>query len=201
MPEPAALVLASASPRRTELLHRWSLDHCVVPSDAIERDKPGESADVRATRLATEKARAVAGKLLLAGRLTHGTRILAADTLVSLNETHFGKPVDDRDALAILMLLAGNTLQVTSGVAVVGPAPAEDLVSGHCMTLVKMRPFGSDEARRYVETGEPMGKAGAFAVQGQGRMLIDTIEGSFSNVVGLPRSLVFELLERTGWSA
>ena len=180
------LVLASGSPRRTALLSEWGIPHRVVISEANEDHDGSLSAGALSELLARRKARAVASTL------QPGVEpILAADTLVTCRERHLGKPHDAEDAQSILMSISGQDIEVTTGVVLI--QSGRELAS-HDVSLLRMRPFSADEAAAYVATGEPMDKAGAFAVQGQGSALIADLRGSFSNVVGLPRRVVFELL-------
>jgi septum formation protein len=191
---PGALVLASASPRRRELLEQAGVPHEVVPADIDEESLPGESAREMTRRLAREKALAVAR------RLAGGTprHVLGSDTTVALDGRVFGKPSDADDALRLLRALAGRTHLVITAIAVVDTrslAVFERVVESR----VSMRSAGDDELRAYVATGEPLDKAGAYAIQGGGAALVCRLEGSRTNVIGLPVEETLELLSRAGF--
>ena len=180
------LILASASPRRAALLESAGFSFDVVAPDVDETPRPGETAPAYTARVAREKARAVAS--------SHGSAdvvVLAADTEVVVDGGILGKPADSADARRMLRLLSGAVHEVMTAVVVVrGPSEAIDVVT----TRVRFLPLSEGELTWYVETGEPMGKAGAYAIQGCGARFIDRIEGSWSNVVGLPLSSVHRLL-------
>jgi septum formation protein len=186
-------VLASASPRRRELLARTGVRFEVSPSNLPETAHPGEAPAELARRLAGEKAAAVARRL--------GPRprrwVLGADTIVVIDGEALGKP-DDRDhALALLRRLTGRRHRVLTGVALVA---SDTLEQRHALveSRVQMRSAGEAELRAYVATGEPLDKAGAYAAQGAGRELIEEIEGSESNVIGLPLEETLALLREAG---
>ncbi|MDJ0851320.1 MAG: Maf family protein [Myxococcota bacterium] len=195
------LVLASASPRRRDLLEAAGVRFEVCPADLPEERREGEPADVFARRTASSKARAVAARLdARAPRL-----VLGADTVVVVGEQVLGKPTDPADAVRLLALLVGRTHCVLTGVSLL------DRVSGWegqvvVETRVRMRTAGEEELRDYVATGEPLDKAGAYAVQGEGgRRFVEALEGSESNVIGLPLEETLALLreaeERTSSAA
>ena len=172
------LVLASASPRRQDFLARLGLQFQVAPADIDETLLPGESPEPFARRMAAAKAEVVARERLDAC-------VIGADTVVALDGTVFGKPRDPDDALAILQALRGRTHQVITGVAVVCPTRG----IGEVFTVtseVSFAAFPDEILRAYIATGEPMDKAGAYAIQGRGAFLVRAIGGSCSNVVGLP---------------
>jgi septum formation protein len=178
------LVLASASPRRQELLRNAGIAFEIQPADIPEDPLPGESAKACAERLAREKALAVAAK-------RPKDVILGADTIVVIDNQILGKPADAADAHRMLRLLAGRTHQVITGVCLV--------VDGQCSvasetTTVTMTPMSDQEIRDYVATGEPMDKAGAYAIQGIASRWIPRIEGDYSNVVGLPVARIYRML-------
>lgn len=184
----APLVLASASPRRRQLLGRLGLPFEVVPAAVGERVAPGVAPAVAAELLALRKARAV-----VALRPEHV--VIGADTVVALGGERFGKPRDAADALRMLRSLRGRTHQVTTGLAVV----RRDQAWPAAVTArVRMRQVPDDELRAYIATGEPFDKAGAYAVQGQGASLIEAVEGSELAVVGLPVRRLAELLLAIG---
>ena len=187
------LILASASPRREELLRQLGVPFTVVRSDLPEELMGGSPVEsVRALALA--KARAVAG------RVATGV-VLGADTVVVLDGAVFGKPASLDDARGMLRALRGRSHQVITGVALVeasegaGEAPSEVLA---VVTLVQMRQYGEDEIDAYVATGEPVDKAGAYAIQGEGGKLVSRVDGCYTNVVGLPLGTTRRLLEAWG---
>lgn len=187
------IVLASASPRRAALLDQIRLPFRTHPSalgDDGEAQLAGENADAYACRLALAKAREVAT------RLTRGL-VIGADTVVACGERLLGKPQDRDEAEAFLLLLAGRTHRVITGVAVVEAATGRAEVEA-AVTTVTMRPFDAKEAARYVDTGEPMDKAGAYGIQERGALLVEGIQGDYFNVVGLPLALLAALLRRFG---
>lgn len=188
------IVLASASPRRAELLRQIGLPFSIQPS-RLDEDGPNLSASLEvpeelASRLALAKAREVAG------RLRRGL-VVGADTLVVCEGCILGKPRDDDEALAFLLRLAGRNHRVVTGVAVVDveTGRTEEAVQ---VTAVQMRPFGREEAAVYVATGEPRDKAGAYAIQGCGALLVEAIAGDYFAVVGLPLTTLAGLLRRFG---
>jgi septum formation protein len=183
------LVLASASPRRAELLASAGYRFTVDPADVDEDRQPGEPPERYVLRVAGDKARTVAA------RRSAGDIVLAADTTVVADGEILAKPADESDAVRMLQLLAGTEHRVLTGVLVMsGGRELSDVVS----TRVRLLPLELDEIRWYVGTGEPMGKAGAYAIQGKAARFVDWIEGSWSNVVGLPIATVDRLIKRLG---
>jgi septum formation protein len=183
------LILASASPRRRELLAQAGYDFDVKPSSLTESRRPEEDAIRFATRLAREKAEAVYAR-------HQPAIVLGADTVVVCDGEVMGKPADPADAERMLLLLAGRTHQVVTGVAVVwgsSSPPAIEVAAE--LTQVTMRTLSPEEVSRYVATGEPMDKAGAYAIQGYAGRWIPRISGCYFNVVGLPLALVAAMLE------
>jgi septum formation protein len=186
------LVLASASPRRQELLRNAGIAFEVCPANIPEIPVTGESPRAHAERLAREKAHAV---------FTHRPRdlVLGSDTIVVLNEQILGKPRDEPDAARMLRLLSGRTHQVITGVCLLGPelgTAFEDTRSEHtCVTMAELR---EEDIQAYVATREPMDKAGAYAIQGLASRWIPRIEGDYFNVVGLPIALVSRMLAERG---
>lgn len=182
------IVLASASPRRAELLTLAGFRFIVDPADVDETERPGEPPEDYVLRVARDKARTVARRH--AGRI-----VLAADTTVVAGGAILAKPADEADAIRMLELLSDAVHDVWTGVVVLGNGheAAERVVT--CVHLREMTP---EEIRWYVATGEPMGKAGAYAIQGRAARFVDRIEGSWSNVVGLPVATVDRLLKRLG---
>jgi septum formation protein len=180
------LILASASPRRAELLNAAAIDFDIMPADVDESVHDGESAEVYAARVAEAKARAV-----LEGRPDRP--VLAADTVVVVDGRILGKPADAADAARMLRLLAGRQHDVLTAVTVGGgalPAPVTRVE----WTRVEFAPLTDAEIAWYVASGEPMDKAGAYAIQGRASRFVERIDGSYSNVVGLPVALVYRLL-------
>jgi nucleoside triphosphate pyrophosphatase len=185
---PARLVLASASPRRADLLATAGFDFDVHPADVDETPRRDEPPDRYVVRLALDKLAAVAAAVDLAGRT-----ILAADTTVVLDGRLLGKPADAGEAAAMLTALAGRTHEVITGLAL---RAGERTVTDAVTTRVRLLPLDADEVAAYVASGEPYGKAGAYAIQGRAARFVDHIEGSWSNVVGLPLAAVYAALRR-----
>jgi septum formation protein len=187
------LVLASASPRRRELLSRDGIAFEVQPAHVDETPLPAEAPAALARRLARDKALAIARALGHAPPRV----VLGADTIVVLGGRIFGKPRDPADAVALLEQLLGHTHQVMTGVAVVrsdGIGSDERIVTSE----VTLRAARREEIEAYVATGEPLDKAGAYAVQGEGRRFVTKVEGSETNVIGLPMRVTRELLRAHG---
>ena len=185
------LVLASASPRRRELLARAGVPCEVIPAGIDEDARPGEAPAELAGRLAREKALAVAGRV----GPDPARLVLGADTIVVLDERVLGKPRDPRDAESMLSRLVGRTHRVITAVVV---ARSHDL-GWRARTVesrVRMRPAEIEEIRAYVATGEPLDKAGAYAIQGRAAQFVASLRGSFSGVMGLPLYETAQLLER-----
>jgi len=189
------IVLASASPRRAALLRQIGLAFRIHPS-ALDEDGEaphvGEPPEAYASRLAVAKAMEVAD------RLRRGL-VIGADTVVICDERVLGKPRDRAEAQASLLFLAGRTHRVITGVAVVEAETSRAEV-GTAATSVRMRAFDAEEAARYVASGEPLDKAGAYGIQGRGALLVEEIQGDYFNVVGLPLVLLATLLGRFGIS-
>jgi septum formation protein len=188
------LHLASASPRRRELLASLGVAFTVTPSDTVEDAVAGESPRDHAVRLAARKGAAVAGRLAREGV---DAIVLAADTIVTIDGDVLGKPDDAMDALAMLRRLAGRTHEVITACRLIrcgdGRAAADVAVSS-----VRFAPWDEERARWYVSTGEPMDKAGAYGIQGRGVFLATGIDGSWSNVVGLPLEILPALFREIG---
>ena len=183
------LILASRSPRRAMLLERAGVAFEVRPSEIPERRRPGEAAAAFALRMACEKATAVARQ---AGPRP-ARRVLGADTVVVIDEDTLGKPEGPEHAVALLTRLAGRVHRVITAVALVDSASLE---ARHVVveSVVTLRPASPEQLRAYVATGEPLDKAGAYAAQGEGRRFIEKIEGSETNVIGLPLDETLALL-------
>lgn len=181
-----SLILASASPRRAELLTSAGFVFEVAPAEVDETPVPDEAPEPYALRVARDKADKGARRDL-------ASVVLAADTVVAAGGQILGKPVDSADAARMLRLLSGAVHQVHTAVVVRrGADERSDVVT----TRVRFLPLTAEEIAWYVASGEPYGKAGAYAIQGRGARFIDWIEGSWSNVVGLPIATVHRLLER-----
>lgn len=172
------LILASGSPRRKRFLDELGINFAVQPAKVQEIHRPHESSQNFVLRLAEEKATIIAEK-------TPDAWVLGADTIVVLNNRILGKPVDEEDAKRLLLLLAGHRHQVMTGFCL-RCAGEESQRSGVVTTEVKFIDFSEKIAASYVQTGEPLDKAGAYGIQGKGGFLVETITGSYSNVVGLP---------------
>jgi len=188
-------VLASASPRRQELLRNAGIPFVVQPTDIPEVPRPGEAPRAFAERMAREKA-------LTVFRQRPDDFVLGADTIVIVDAEILGKPRDAADAVRMLHLLSGRRHQVTTGVCLVGPQPRtenqqletgfEDVRSE--TTIVTVAALSDDDIRSYISTNEPMDKAGAYAIQGRASRWIPYIDGDYFNVVGLPVALVYRML-------
>lgn len=186
------LVLASASPRRKELLASLGIEFQTVPSQAEEILLPQESPREHVIRLSREKALEVAGHSEIMGRW-----FLGSDTVVLRDETILGKPQDAREAAAMLRSLSDRSHQVLSGYAIYD-RNSTTMEAAAVITRVWFKKLTEEEIEGYIATGEPFGKAGAYAIQGIGAFMIPAIEGSYSNVVGLPLCEVVAALERLG---
>ncbi len=192
------LVLASASPRRRELLAQAGYTFEVHPAHIPEDPLPGENAIGYVSRLAREKAQAVFKQLIAESKPGNqrldgeSLAVLGADTTVTLDNHILGKPEDAADATRMLRLLSGRTHRVITGVALVSADYVEVAAE---VTAVRFVTLADAEIAAYVATGEPMDKAGAYAIQGRAARWIPRIEGCYFNVVGLPLALVSTLLE------
>jgi len=188
------LYLASASPRRRELLESLGVRLQVRPVDLDETPLESESPTEHVVRLAAAKAAAAAGALRAAGI---EALVLAADTTVCLDDAIFGKPRDAAEALAMLRRLSGTTHQVRTACRLVRMDDGR-AAAGIAVSSVRFAPWDEARARWYVATGEPMDKAGAYGIQGLGVLLSESIEGSWSNVVGLPLETLPRLFDDVG---
>ena len=185
----ARIILASASPRRLELLKQIGVEPVVRPAQ-IDETRLDESAAEYTQRIALEKASKIASDLADDKMI-----VLGADTAVVIDETTFGKPQDEADARAMLSLLSGRTHRVLSAVAVVA---GNQRVVRLSETMVRFRQVGAEEITAYWQTGEPADKAGAYAIQGLGAIFIEDIKGSYSGVMGLPLFETVQLLQHFG---
>ena len=174
------LILASRSPRRQEILRRAGIAFEVRPADIDETWLPGEDPRTHVERLARAKAEAVVGDT-----------VLGADTVVVVDDQIFGKPADAEDAARMLRLLSGREHAVMTGICLKRGAQCAVHTE---TTRVRFVPLSEEEIQNYVASGEPMDKAGAYAVQGLASKFIDRIEGCYFNVVGLPVSTVYRLI-------
>ena len=181
------LVLASASPRRARILVELGVGFRVEVSNQDESLRPGEDGAAAVERLARAKGLAVARAETLP--------VLAADTEVLCDGHVLGKPADERDAVAMLRRLAGRAHEVVTGVCVVAGGVAR---SGVERSVVRFAPMNEEELRWYAATGEPLDKAGGYHVDGKGALFIETVEGSPSNVAGLPVRLLLRLVREAG---
>jgi septum formation protein len=182
------IVLASASPRRAELLTAAGFTFEIAPAEIDETPRATEASGEYALRVAREKAAATA-------QLHPDAAILAADTVVVAAGEILGKPADARDAARMLAMLSGSTHRVQTAVVLRANGRETCRVEE---TEVQFTPLSADEIAWYVSTGEPDGKAGAYAIQGRGARFIERIEGSWSNVVGLPVATVYAMLKAAG---
>ncbi|MGH1490684.1 MAG: Maf family protein [Acidimicrobiales bacterium] len=197
------LVLASASPRRLDLLKIVGLEPSVVPADIDETPALGEKPVELVERLAASKAAATWDML----DVRRPTLVVAADTVIDLDNEVFGKPVDNTDAADMLRALSGRAHNVVTGIAVRGTA-AQDGAPGEATpktmvvarsTEVHMRPLSDEDIAWYIDSGEPRGKAGAYAIQGRGSLFVERIEGDYQNIVGLSLPTLDGLTAQFGW--
>jgi nucleoside triphosphate pyrophosphatase len=190
------LVLASASPRRRELLAQAGFTFEVHPADIPENPFPNEDPIAYVVRLARQKAEAVFAEITKASasdkRASAAPQVLGADTTVTIDHQILGKPENAADAARMLRLLSGRTHRVITGVAIVTATRTEVAAE---VTGVRFLTLSEEEIAAYIATGEPMDKAGAYAIQGRAARLIPRIVGDYFNVVGLPLALVTTMLE------
>ena len=177
------LVLASQSPRRREILAAAGIEFVVRAANVAEEHRSGESAAEYVLRLALDKARAVVA--------AEGDVVLGADTVVVVDELILEKPRDAADAARMLRMLAGRTHDVITGICLLA---ANRKVVDTAVTRVHFAPMSEPEIQDYVASGEPMDKAGAYAIQGLASKFVDRVEGEYFNVVGLPIALVYKHL-------
>lgn len=187
------LILASASPRRRRFLRELGLDFVIQPAAVDEQNRPGERPEEFVLRLAEEKALAVAGS-------NRQACILAADTIVVLADEILGKPADAAHAEAMLAKMSGNWHEVWTAYCLCRQSDALMVKKAVC-TRVLFRPLTADLCRAYVLTGEPLDKAGSYGLQGRGGFLVERIDGSYGNVIGLPVAEVITDLLRFGMIA
>ncbi len=183
------LILASKSPRRAEILRAAGWPFEAIAADIDETRRENEDAISYVRRLAREKAETVAANF-------SNDLVLAADTTVVVDEHVLGQPADDEDARRMLKLLSGRWHEVLTGVALLRAGQTEAPIVDHESTRVRFSPMSAEEVDWYVETGEPHGKAGAYGIQGRASLFIESIEGDYFNIVGLPVRLVYEMARR-----
>jgi septum formation protein len=191
------LVLASASPRRAQILRDAGFTFEVIPAHVDETRLPRESAPDYVSRVASSKARRVAQSL---AAKKERALVIGADTVVVVGRHIIGKPRDAADARRILRLLSGKTHKVLTGVSVVS-VPSGKEVQHVETTLVQFLRLSDADIREYLATGEPFDKAGAYGIQGAGGRFVRRIEGCYFNVMGLPLSRVWTMLRDAGWRA
>jgi septum formation protein len=185
------LVLASKSPRRAEILRSVGWESEAVTADIDETRFAAEDAVSYVERLARAKAETVADKI-------REGLVLGADTVVLIDREILGQPRDDEDARRMLQLLRGRWHEVLTGIALVCSGETPRTLVEHETTRVRFAEMSAAEIDWYVSTGEPMGKAGAYAIQGRAALFIEEIQGDYFNVVGLPVRLVYEMSRRLG---
>jgi nucleoside triphosphate pyrophosphatase len=186
------IILASASPRRAELLRQIGVTFEMVPSQIEERPHPDEAPADYTTRIARAKVIAVASE-------RDAGLVIGADTVVVLDDCLIGKPQDEADARKLLKQLSGKWHAVLTAVALYDAKTGHE-VSDCEKTMVKFAQLTDKEIEWYVSTGEPMDKAGAYGIQGLGGLFVEEIAGNYYNVVGLPIPLVYRLARRLGYS-
>lgn len=202
-PHGPRLVLASQSPRRADILRQLGVDPIVRPADVDESRQPGEDPAAYVERLARAKAEAI---------VVEGAApaiVIGGDTVVVDGRHVLSKPEGVEGAVTMLCRLAGRDHHVLTGIALVGPSPWEGVAGGEIevartvsavvRTRVSMRPFDEATARAYVETGEPLDKAGGYGIQGQGAALVAEVAGDYNAVVGFPVGAFLDLLGQLGW--
>jgi septum formation protein len=184
------VVLASSSPRRSELLRQIGLSFSLDAANVDERIIPGEDPEVYALRVARDKAR------IAAQRAGNGI-VIAADTVVVLGDRILGKPADKQDAIRMLRLLSGKEHKVITGLSVMDAATGKT-VSKAVVSGVRFRRLREEEISAYVDSGEPLDKAGAYGIQEKGALLVERVEGCYFNVVGMPLATLGAILEEFG---
>ncbi len=186
------IVLASGSPRRKEMLTRLGIEITVIPSNVNEDELPGETPEEHVVRLSIDKAKEVSDREDVTGRW-----FIGSDTIVLQNGKILGKPADDTDAAIMLRTLSGSSHQVLSGYAIFD-RQTDELVADVVSTSVTFRELTASEIAGYIASGEPMDKAGSYAIQGIGGVFVESIDGSYNNVVGMPLCQVVQVLKRLG---
>lgn len=189
------LCLASSSPRRKELLKKFNLEFDCYTPNIDEMPNKNEPAESFVKRMAIEKGRKIRQTCL---NLAQDVIILAGDTIVFYNGQILGKPNTASHAKSMLSQLNGNLHAVFSGYSILDSASGNEITDVVC-TKVKFHKMPTDLLEWYVSTGEPLGKAGAYSIQGQGLILVESIEGSYNNVVGFPIELIIQYMSDNGW--
>ena len=184
------LILASGSPRRKEFLEDLGLSFTICPAQIDEAPFPGEGPDDYVIRMAEQKAEQVSLRYPSAW-------VISADTIVTIDNELMGKPCSSEEALTMLMRLAGRTHEVQTGYCLMNKTGKTSILDSR-KTMVRFTPFTEELAGSYVKTGEPLDKAGSYGIQGKGGLLVETIIGSYSNVVGLPLAEIVLLLQENG---
>lgn len=182
------IILASSSPRRKELLNRYNLDLRIFPADIEESYKDGELPEQIAMSLALEKA-------LWVEKHFEKEIIISADTIVVLEDKILNKPKDEKDAFHMLRALSSKEHKVITGLSII-KANSNLKIIDFESTIVKFRNISDNKIKRYINTKEPMDKAGAYGIQGYGQVLIESLNGCYSNVVGLPLGKLDYLLDK-----
>ncbi|MGB7293820.1 MAG: Maf family protein [Thermodesulfobacteriota bacterium] len=185
------LVLASSSPRREKLFRKLGLDFKIISPNVVEKHTNGESPVEYVLRISLEKALAVAAAL------EHKQIVIGADTIVVCDGDILGKPEDEEEAKSMLMRLSGRYHEVMTGLSIVN-SKGEIMHTEYVKSMVKFKSLKPDEIEEYVNTKEPLDKAGGYAAQGIGAFMIEEIQGSFTNVVGLPLSSLSNALKNLG---
>lgn len=194
-PHERRLVLASSSPRRKQLMGLLGLPYDVVVKPVDEQIAPGVSPEEAVRELALRKARAAVKDVRESNQ---DAVVIGADTVVVLDGHILGKPRDEQDAFHMLCALQGKTHQVYSGVACIDAVTGKTVVD-HCATAVTFKPLTESQIMRYIQTGEPKDKAGAYGIQGRGAVIVEKMEGDYFNVVGLPLSRLNDMLRDFGF--
>lgn len=196
------LILASASPRRKELLAQVGAEFEVIPAkgeEVITGSRPKEVVVELAVQKAEEVKRRLLGQQAAVTDADDTVVVLGADTVVAFEGQILGKPKDEADAERMLSMLSGNTHSVYTGVAVIAIRNGEsEIYSFYEKTKVTMYPMGKQQILAYIRTGEPMDKAGAYGIQGKGALLVKEIQGDYNNVVGLPVAKIFQRMSKSG---
>ncbi len=187
------VILASSSPRRQQLISSLSLPYRIEVSDVDETTDPGRTPSQIVEELSERKARAIYERYEREPAQAEDGVIVGSDTIVVLDGNVLGKPRDEEDAFRMLKRLQGREHEVYSGVACIGLADGRTSVA-HERTVVRMKPMSDERIRRYIATREPLDKAGSYAIQGIGATIVERIEGDYFNVVGLPMSLLSDML-------
>lgn len=189
------IILASSSPRRQELVRSLGVPYDIRVSHADETTEPGLAPEAIVETLSLRKAAAV--HETLGGEDRRDAVIVGSDTIVVLDGTVLGKPQDEADALRMLTALQGRSHTVYSGIACIDGATGRSHTA-HRATQVTMKSMDEARIRRYIATGEPLDKAGSYGIQGIGATLVESLQGDYFNVVGLPVSLLADMLEPFG---